>query len=126
MNPSDTDFDYGTFLVSPRSVYVHPGEYGLYADVSWTAPKAGVADVAAEFSGLSDTATVDVCVLVRGMAIFARDLNNSPTLHPRAVLMTKVVVEAGDIVEFGVGPGTDGLHYNDSTFVDLKITLSSQ
>jgi hypothetical protein len=112
----------GILLPAADFLHVHPGPSGELDVVRWTAPSSGTARIDATFRGLRTDdcgQTVDVHVFHNGAQIFRADITSRADVRPVA---RSVDVEAGDDIDFAVGPGPDG-YVCDSTGLRAAITL---
>ena len=111
----------GTVTWQPGQMVNHPGPNGEYSVLRWTAPKAGVVEFSASFSG-ADSTTTDVHVLFNETTIADCD-GNVNGFGAGPTFSQSLVVEIGDTIDFVVGFGNGIANYsNDSTGVDAHIT----
>lgn len=99
----------GPTATNPPLLNIHPSPE-LYSVLRWTAPASGRWDVVGDFAGTGLT-TTDVHILRNGVSLLASPLNNSDSV-PYSMVVT---VNAGDMIDFAVGPGPTADSANDST-----------
>jgi hypothetical protein len=120
---SDSIYLSNTVLYLPGQLGFHPGPFGEYAVIRWTAPADGIIAIQAGFVGLDfvGPTTTDVHVLYNEASIFDGEVTgfgegSGPSFR------TIVYVAAGDTIDFAVGDGDDGTYNYDSTGIDAIIT----
>jgi hypothetical protein len=90
---------------------VHPGDGltgGYYAFINWTAPRAGMVNIATTFESISNgtSATADVYIMKNYSWLVNGNIHaGNPTL---AYNLTAIPVAANDIITVDVGNGADG------------------
>lgn len=115
-----------TFFYPHDMLYMHPGQLGQYAVLRWRVPVTGRYSIFGKFQALDSVtavASVDVHVWVNSVPVFAptQQLHGFPQEHLFALTRELTV---GDVIDFMVGPGSNGNHNNDSTGLQLAITAS--
>jgi hypothetical protein len=122
-NSSGSRIRIGTVTWPPGQLAFHPGPFGEYAVIRWTAPADGFIAILAGFVGLDfvGPTTTDVHVLYNDASIFDGEVTgfgegSGPSFR------TIVYVSAGDTIDFAVGDGDDGTYNYDSTGIDAIIT----
>jgi RHS repeat-associated protein len=120
-NPTDqTVYVGGLVPLRADSLLLHPGPAGENAVVRWTAAAAGSYRIEGRFQGIDPAGTSsDVAVLRNGTALFSRDVNGSAESAPFAIVQS---LDAGDVLAFTVGFGTNGNYNSDSTALHLRIS----
>ncbi len=116
----DAPFSAGVlYPFAAHSVIAHPGADNEYADVAWKAPAKGRAVIDVAWSAASDT-TTDVHVLVRSEDRFTGSIDG----HGGSVsYFGWADVDAGDIIELAIGPGSNGNYRSDATQIDVQVLL---
>jgi hypothetical protein len=104
---------------------------GQYSVVEFIAPATGAYEVSAAFEGVHfRISTTDVHVLQNSASLFAANIDGyggDPAFHaivgssPDASYQGLVSLDAGDILSFAVGYGTDMTNSNDTTGVFVHI-----
>jgi hypothetical protein len=109
-----------TATLPPGTLALHPGQQGQIAVVRWTAPRAGLVRVQAQFSrrDASYPTTSDVHVLREGTSVFDAMLD---TQRERAAFVSLVSVRVGTTLDFAVGRGANADWAGDSTGLALRI-----
>jgi len=121
-NPNSYEMDFGGYVFTPGAFHLHPGPSGEYSHALWTAPFAGIGDVAATFTGRDRTpTTTDVHVLLNGTSLFDGSINGFGDSSAISYATT-VSVGAGDTLDFAVGFG-NGNFFCDNTGVAARIDL---
>ena len=69
--------------------------------------------------GALDTGGTDVHILKNGISLFTGEVD--PT-DPSAPFNLQLSLNAGDVLDFAVGFGTDGTYYFDSTSISASIS----
>ncbi len=125
-NSNSYAIDFGYALVLPGQLIMHPGAGDEYSRARWTAPFAGIADVAASFTGCdySGPTSTDVHVLLNGAPLFDGAVNGFGPGSASPYAAT-IPVAAGDTLDFAVGFGTGGFNC-DSTGVAAMIDLTPE
>ena len=104
----------GTIQLAPGQLAAHPGPQDQYAIVRFTAPTAGVYDLASSFTGLDfvGPATTDVHVLLDGVSIFDGNVSGFESGPSFSSVLT---LQQGDTLDFVVGYGQNGNYNYDTT-----------
>lgn len=89
-----------------------------YAVLRWTADSASSLDISGIFYG-GDTGGVDDLIYKNGTSIYS----DMATINDSVFNLTNVLVNAGDTIDFMVGPGVDGAN-SDSTPFSAQITTN--
>jgi Ca2+-binding RTX toxin-like protein len=111
--------------IKSEQMSLHPGPNGEYSVLKWIAPRSGVYDIAARFSGLdADGATTDVHILRNGSQIYETLINGfgEPSAKTYA---NSLNISVGDIIDIAVGMGENGNYHHDSTEVEIIIGTTS-
>lgn len=117
-NKTGNVISLGSPVLQPYEVVCHPGQYGEYCHIRWTAPADGTCTVTAEFSGADVYhGTTDVHVLHNNMSLFDEKITGY--LVKKSYSDT-ISVNQGDIIDFAVGYGNGNFLF-DSTGVAAKI-----
>jgi hypothetical protein len=120
-----------TYTIPPDMLHMHPGAGGIYDIVRWTCPRSGQFKIQGQFSGLDAqtfNADSDVDVVINSRTslfsskapTMARVLHGTGTQVP--IAFTDIRLSAGDTVDFTVGVGPSGSHFNDSTGLQARIS----
>ncbi len=122
-NNSGTDQICAGYITIPIDVlHMHPGGDGSYSVTRWTAPESGIFEITGFFEGLNARfpTTTDDHLVQNGTAIFDVNIHsaNIPTSFDVVVTMN-----AGDTLDFAVGPGDNG-YTGDSTGLSATITTA--
>jgi len=109
--------DHPTIIWQTGQFSLHPGDSGEYSHALWTAPYAGIFDIASTFTGIDVGTygyppgywgtTTDVHVLHNGISLpggdgFVNGFGDTWSFS------TTVSVGMGDIIDFAVGDGGNG------------------
>jgi RHS repeat-associated protein len=109
-------------IVPPNTLLMHPGAAGENSVLRWTAPAAGTYLVQGRFFAVTST-TTDVAVLLNSSTTLLSGNVNGTGSGTSGVPFTLVrALNAGDILDFTVGFGTNNNNANDSTGFTLTIT----
>ena len=120
-NPSSSAVTWSTLTLPANALAMHPGPVAQKAVTRWTAPMAGSYEITAEFVA-ADSVTVDVHIQHNGASIFSDNLIYSS--KTRTQFSKAVSFLAGDTIDFVVGDGGNGFHF-DSTVVRASIKLKN-
>lgn len=109
----------------PGQITLHPGQSGQYSIARWTAPSAGIFNIASSWTGVDqDNGTSsDVHILHNGVSQIGAYVNTINT--PILANITNMFVNAGDVIDFRVGFGVNGNFYGDTTALSATITNAS-
>jgi len=119
-NPTDQIITYSTLQLPPAKLLVHPGPTGENSVIRWTAPVSGIYQIEAVFTGRDIYSTsTDVAILHKSVEIWSGFVNGYDV--PLSVSKT-VSVNAGDIIDFTVGYGSEPNYSHDSTGIDVIIS----
>ena len=123
-NSTPNPVSLGTPLFAPYQAALHPGQYGEYSIFRFTAPVAGSYQLQTSFSGIdTNGTTTDVHVLTNDAVIFSGSVNGfGPGTGPG--LVTNLVLQANDRVDFAVGYGSDGNYFDDATGIQATLILA--
>jgi len=116
-NRTTTSQTFSTFTLPANQLNLHPGPAGERSVARWTAPLSAVVRIEGLFEGIDNT-TSDVKVVLSGAVLFQQDLNGRGTQAPFSLLRS---VDAGDVIEFSVGVGSNGNYFSDSTGLRVQI-----
>ncbi|NJM52198.1 MAG: fibronectin type III domain-containing protein [Blastocatellia bacterium] len=99
---------------------LHPGVNGEKAAVRWTAQVSGFVRLQGRFEGIDIAGTSsDGNIIKNGTSIWSNNING---YGAKANFDMVVQVNAGDVIDFAVGYGSNNTYYNDSTGVDINIS----
>jgi cysteine-rich repeat protein len=117
-NGTDTTIWYTPVLFwEPGETIFHPGPGDERAVVRWTAPSEGAFAVQSRFYS-KDTGPTDVSVLLNGTPVSAANLDYD---WSASRYQNRLVLAAGDTVDFTVGSGTDSSAGADSTGIAVTV-----
>ena len=121
-NRTGRPITHRTITWQPGQFSLHPGESGEYSHVRWTAPDAGVSDIAAIFTGIDFNlgTTTDVHILHNGISLFDGLVNGLGNTSSFSITVT---VGKGDIIDFAVGYGVNQSYYCDTTALSATISF---
>ena len=123
-NSNDFDLTDRTRVLLAHQVFMHPGPASsgnLFSVLRWTAPTAGIYQVAVAFRGddFVFPTTTDVHVLENGSSLF----DGGVYVYGPAASFTGIVsVKTGDTIDFVVGVGSDGNYTGDTTGIGATIS----
>jgi hypothetical protein len=122
-----------SWALYPQEVAMEASNSGQYSMVQFVAPFAGSYQIKAHFEGVHfRLSTTDVHVLAGDAGLFAANIDGyggDPTFHvvegasPTADYQGTVTLQAGDVLTFAVGYGTDMTDYNDTTGLTAHIVF---
>ncbi|NJM52196.1 MAG: hypothetical protein HC846_01670 [Blastocatellia bacterium] len=124
-NTTGTTQNYYGVINHPADLLnLHPGANGEKATVRWIAPTSGTFRIVGRFEGIDLTGGVstDVSILKNGAILLLRDVNGFGTVIPFDLT---VQVNAGDVIDFAVGYGSNNAYFNDSTGLAAIISPTS-
>jgi uncharacterized repeat protein (TIGR01451 family) len=102
---------------------LHPGAFGEYAVMRWTAPAAGSYRIAGNFTGIdTNGTTTDVAILHNNDGVTPLFSTNVTGYNTPFAFSQDVTVPGGDTIEFTVGYGTNSNWSNDATGLTATIT----
>lgn len=104
-----------SFGVQAGWLAMHPGYNGQLSVIRWTAPRDGMVRIRGVF-GAGDEGRVDVMILHGDTTLFRVENTRENEAFSLDARMSR-----GDVVDFVVGPGTDGF-VADSTPLDVTIS----
>jgi hypothetical protein len=121
-NATASTITFSSARWKPGQLSFHPGSNGEYSHVRWTAPNAGIFNIAATFTGIDFVygTTTDVHVLHNGISLSDGLVNGSGNT---SLFSSTISVGKNDIIDFAVGYGSNRNYFNDSTA--LSVTISS-
>ena len=106
---------------------------GQYSIVRFTAPRRGLYEVNARFTGIHfGLSTTDTHVTHNGVSLFDAEVEGyggDPAFHrvegahPGASYSGRVEMQANDVLDFAVGYGRNKTHFGDTTGLFAKIRL---
>ncbi len=111
----------------PNELNLHPGENGERSVVRFTAPVTGDYTIAGQFEGIAGAGTTSDAAIVRrpggvGSApLFAAPVNGFGTIVPFNIPVT---LQAGDVIDFSVGYGSNANYGSDSTGLAATISIT--
>lgn len=104
----------------PGELVQHPGSDNSYSLLRWTAPNAGVFEVASVFMGTDPLGvTSDVHVVLNDSSIYDGYVNGYGDSSKQVFSLTLTLV-AGDTIDFAVGAGGNG-YIADTTTTAVSI-----
>lgn len=118
-NPTDRTIRGLGITWAPGQLSFHPGQFGEYAAVRFTAPADEAVELQATFASIAERATTDVHVLHNGKPLFA-GLINVRDGGPQARFQSRLELRRGDTLDFACGYG-NGNYGADTT--GLSVTL---
>jgi hypothetical protein len=123
-NPISLKVSFGTLVLSPGELVLHPGPNEEFGLLRFSAPMDGTYNVIGSFGGNDNRGTSsDVHILANGESIFSGLVNGfGPGSGPSFDLT--VPLKSGDSIDFAVGTGHNGFA-NDGTGLATEITLVS-
>ena len=92
------------------------------ADLRYTATTTSAYNISGVYSRL-DVGGTDVNIYINGANVFTAQLTSST---PSAAFNLNLSLNAGDLVDFVVGPGSDGVINNDSTGLFANILATPE
>jgi len=104
---------------APGQMSFHPGQFGEYAAVRWTAPADETLDFSAAFGPIHEAATTDVHVLHNGKVLFDGFINLKEA-GPQARFQQTFAVRKGDTIDCACGYG-NGSYAGDATALAVVI-----
>ncbi len=107
----------------PGQMAFHPGLYGEYAVLRWTAPADDKIELAAAFKTIAERATTSMHVLHNGQPLFARMINLDGD-GPACEYATTLDVQAGDTIDCACGWG-NGNYGADTTALNIVLKNSA-
>ena len=132
-NPTDQT-QYGSsngWAARAGEVALEASNSGQYSLIRFTAPRAGVYEVTAQFAGIHfGLSSTDVHVLHNAVSLFDAEIEGyggDPGFHkieganPTAQYSDRIELKAGDIVTFACGYGKNKTHYGDTTGLFARI-----
>lgn len=125
-NPAATpNYAYGTAVIDPGMLILHPGPVGEYEVARFTAPTTGTYQFSVDFIGQDQIigTTTDVHLLVNdGTALLVSGMVTGfhSTFSSGSYSM---LLQAGDTIDAAVGMGNNGTYYGDSTGLDFRVEL---
>ena len=119
------DNSHPTITFQPNQLAFHPGANGEYSIIRWIAPETENYSLAATFTGLDHVGptTTDVHVFHNGNLLFSDLINGFGDASAKS-LSTNGIVEAGDIIDFVVGYGSNQTYWYDTTGLEATISTS--
>jgi hypothetical protein len=120
--------------LSAKQLELHPGEFGAYSIIRFTAPTTNLYNIASSFTAATnDGTTTDVHVRQNGNPVAGGDGNVSGKYNePKTVLNsftytnTGIFLNAGQTIDFAVGYGSNGNYLQDSTGLDATLTVAPE
>lgn len=116
----------------PQQILAHPGQFGEYAVLRFTAPSLDFYDIDVSFTGNDeDLTTTDVHVLVNNTSIFSNSVSSAwtggatgtPGAGPSFSTPLPLLLSAGATIDFAVGFGGNDFG-NDNTGIFAQVTQS--
>lgn len=104
------------YEIKPDEIAFHPGPDEDYAIVRWTAPSDGTGNVTSLFMGQNSIGLRDIAVYHNGTQLLSVDLAGNDIRSYNDAALT---VQAGDHLDFAVGPHNDYHH----DLVSLKVNI---
>jgi hypothetical protein len=124
-NTSSSELAYETVRVPQNMLNLHPGPNGERSTVRWRAPVAGTVRIQGRFQGLDVNGTT-TDTAIRQISPFGQTSLHSGQVNGFGASATfdfEVSVQASDLIEFSVGPGSNNTYYSDSTGVLATIAF---
>jgi hypothetical protein len=147
-HPADGDAGYypyvaensaSTLMTDPTDSWaVQPGQVamegssGQYSVVQFVVPSSADYDIEADFAGIHvRLSTTDVHVLINDISAFDAQIDGyggDPSFHavegqsPQAGYRETRALQAGDLLSFAVGVGSNGTNANDTTGLFVHLT----
>lgn len=138
LNASDIPVDANPYYWEAWQLTPHPGPGGRMATVRWTAPLAMYVKVASVFTGqMMDQTTTDVHVTKNGVALFdgtvsgfagtaANGYTDAVGTSPKQAFNAVIHVDAGETIDFVVGPGPNANNLHDLTGLTAVVSALTQ
>jgi hypothetical protein len=116
--------EHWTITWQPGQFSLHPGDNGVYSHARWTAPSAGIVDIAAMFTGIDHYygTTTDVHILHNGNSLFDGLVNGYGNTSSFSTT-TSIDVGLGDTIDFAVGYGSNNNPTCDTTALSATISF---
>ena len=106
--------------LNPGQLALHPGPAGQFSIVRWTAPESGNFNLSGNYIGMDTSGTTtDVHVLFNGVTIFDDFING---FSDTALISLDTLLQAGDLLDFAVGFGSNSNFFSDYTGLDVQIS----
>jgi hypothetical protein len=119
-NPTDKPIQSGGITWSPGQLAVHPGPYGQFSVIRWTAPNSGRYSLKAAFTGIDSKPTSSSAFVYKnGEKLYGEDVLDYQRPH-RASFDIDVV--KGDTINLMVNWGGNHEYSSDSTAITAIIT----
>ena len=113
-------FNGGSITYLPGELGFHPGRFGQYSIVRFTAPLSASFTLESDYRPLDLGTTTDVHVLLNNVSIFDGLVNP----HVPISFDTVLTLNGGDRLDFVVGVGLNGNYFADSTGLSAILTTS--
>ncbi len=127
-NGTDGEINFATLSLDPGEILLHPGPNGEVSLLRFTAPTTGFYRATGSFFGRDHSGTTtDVHLLANGTSVFDGAVNGyGPGTGPG--FDKTVFLAAGGTLDFGVGYGSNGTYFSDSTglIADVSVTTPNQ
>ena len=123
LNGTDREIKALGITWKPGQLSFHPGQYGEYAAVRWTAPSTEKVDVSAVFTSIAEHATTSVHVLHNRTTLF-NNLINLEGQGPECQYMGTIQVQQGDTLDFVCGWGNRD-YGADTTALQVSLRNAS-
>lgn len=116
----------GGYLPYPTNYLTfHPGRYGEYSVIRWTAPTTGSYKISTTFTGANPyNTTTDVHVLDCDTELYASSINKYKDVRSYNSGVLKLI--AGNTIDFVVGYGSNKNFSRDTTAIIAKISTVTQ
>jgi len=132
-NPT-TQTQYGSsngWAARAGEVAMEASNSGQYSLIRFTAPRAGIYEITAQFAGIHfGLSSTDVHVLHNTASVFDSEIEGyggDPTFHkveganPTARYSGQIELKAGDTITFACGYGKNKTHYADTTGLFARV-----
>jgi len=120
-----------SWALGPGEVALEASNDGQYSIVRFVVPRSGRHRVQARFRGIhARLSSTDVHVLVNATSVLDasvegyggdRKFHPRQGRQPRAIFSRALDLQAGDVVSFAVGYGSNRTHFNDTTGLRVRI-----
>jgi hypothetical protein len=121
-NPNATAMAFSTAILPAGAAAFHPGPNDEISDFRFTVPAAGNYAFNFTFEG-ADThgTTTDVHIYTNGQNVYSADVNGFGASSAES-FSGMLSLNSGQIVDIGVGFGTNGNYLNDTTMISGTIS----
>ncbi|HTD46353.1 MAG TPA: PEP-CTERM sorting domain-containing protein [bacterium] len=120
-NPNNNSINCGNYNWPAHTAAFHPASNGDWSIYRFTAPSAGGYALDATFIVL-DSGGTDVHILKNGTEIYTANSAGLPSGSTFGALNQTLALAAGEVIDFGVGVGSDGNFFSDGTGINATLT----